>query len=307
MDFSFLDKISFIKLEFLLKPINQITLSSFKGSTIRGGFGYSFKKSICTQKIKECERCLIFENCLYIKLFEPKIFDIGKRKEIPRPFVIEYPSDKKTIYKENEKLKFNLILFGNSINFFPYFFISFLNLGNEGIGKEREKFIIDEISQIYPVVKKIFKFTSEKIEIPEIKKVEYKKGNLGKIKLKFITPAKIKHYGKLISIPEFHMLIKAILRRTYLILKYWCDFDGKIDFNEIIERSKEIKISKCDLRWYDYERYSTRQKERLKHGGIIGEIEYKGEIGDFLPLLEVGSHIHIGKNTSFGLGHYIIL
>jgi len=308
MDFEFLKKLYFVKTELSLKCLGKIYLSKFKGSTIRGGFGYSFRKICCINKPKKCEECELLKECIYIKIFEPKIFREEKVKDIPRPFVFEYPTNFKNFFDIDEILKFNFIIFGDAIDYFPYFLLSFIDLGNEGLGSTREKFIVEKVEQIYPCKKVIFKNTDPNIKLLEKKEIKLvKKSDLKTLKIRFITPLKLKYEGKLISYPEFHIFIKGILRRILLLLKYWCGFDEKIEFDEIIEKAKEVKISECNLKWFDYERYSTRQREKIKHGGIIGEIEYKGNIGDFLPLIEIGSHIHIGKNTSFGLGKYVIL
>ena len=52
----------------------------------------------------------------------------------------------------------------------------------------------------------------------------------------------------------------------------------------------------------DWERYSTRQEERMKLGGIVGKISFTGSLGKFLPYLLIAQHIHVGKETTFGLG-----
>ncbi len=42
-------------------------------------------------------------------------------------------------------------------------------------------------------------------------------------------------------------------------------------------------------------------------GGVLGEVTYEGDaIGEFLPLLVLGSWVNMGKGTSFGLGNYIL-
>lgn len=305
MDFEFLKNLKFSILTFSIYPENEITLPLFTGATIRGGLGYAFKEIICVRKSRICGECDLIQDCVYINLFEPKIKNKeGKNQEIPRPYVIELPGKKNT-YKINEKLQFNFILFGKSIKFFPYFLFSFLELGKIGLGKFRQKFWIDEVYQIYPSFKNIFKYGNETIAKVEEKyfEPEFREGR--KIKIKFITPTKIKNEGKLVEVPDFYVLLKAILRRISQILYFWCDYKEKYDFSEILKEAEKVKIEKCKLKWVDYKRYSTRQNVEMKIGGIVGEVEYKGEVEKFYPIIKAGSYIHIGKNTSFGLGKYI--
>ena len=37
-------------------------------------------------------------------------------------------------------------------------------------------------------------------------------------------------------------------------------------------------------------------------GGLTGAVTYKGPLDEFLPLIEFSEMVHIGKQTSFGLG-----
>ena len=39
-------------------------------------------------------------------------------------------------------------------------------------------------------------------------------------------------------------------------------------------------------------------------GGFVGEAEYVGELGPFLPLTLLGSLVHVGKACTFGHGWY---
>lgn len=42
----------------------------------------------------------------------------------------------------------------------------------------------------------------------------------------------------------------------------------------------------------------------MKMGGFVGEVEYRGEIREFVPLLKLGERLNVGKGTTFGLGKY---
>jgi hypothetical protein len=65
-------------------------------------------------------------------------------------------------------------------------------------------------------------------------------------------------------------------------------------------------VIRNSLRRWDWERYSSRQKTRMKMGGLMGEITYGGPVAAFEPFLRAGEILHVGKGTSFGLGKYEI-
>jgi CRISPR/Cas system endoribonuclease Cas6 (RAMP superfamily) len=82
----------------------------------------------------------------------------------------------------------------------------------------------------------------------------------------------------------------------------------ELDYRGLISRAGEVKTVTSSLRWDDLERYSNRQKTKMKLGGFVGEVEYAGEaIEEFLPLVAAGEILHVGAGTSFGLGRYRIV
>ena len=65
---------------------------------------------------------------------------------------------------------------------------------------------------------------------------------------------------------------------------------------------ENIQILENNLYWKDNKRYSLRQKHSMLLGGLQGEIKYKGNLAIFMPFLMVAKDLHLGKQTSFGLG-----
>ena len=51
----------FARFQFLLTAIDRLCLPEYKGSTLRGGFGYAFKKVVCALRTKKCPDCLLKE------------------------------------------------------------------------------------------------------------------------------------------------------------------------------------------------------------------------------------------------------
>ena len=236
------------------------------------------------------------------------------RKYLPHPFIIEPENDKKTIYEQGDNFSFDLILIGRAIEYLPYFIYSFKILGNLGIGKGRGKYFLKEVFSmdnnsnpklIYDgehqvLTNKYYVLTGEDLLN------DYELNN-ETISLNFITPTRIKYDRKLIDNLEFHVLIRNLLRRLSLIIYRHCDYELNIDYKNLIEESKNVEIFDSNLRWYDLERYSNRQNTRMKMGGFIGKITYKGDLTPYIPLIEIGEHIHVGKGVSFGLGKYEII
>ena len=55
------------------------TLNVFKGSALRGAFGYALKRAVCTVREKECATCILHGQCLFAKfLWNKKIMKRGK-------------------------------------------------------------------------------------------------------------------------------------------------------------------------------------------------------------------------------------
>jgi len=122
--------------------------------------------------------------------------------------------------------------------------------------------------------------------------------------LTLLTPLRLKQGGSLTEQFNFELLIRAILRRITYLNQYFGDQEIELDYKQLIDQAKEIKTRARNIAWRDWERYSSRQDTRMKLGGIVGDIEFAGDITPFWPFLLMGQEIHIGKNTTFGLGKY---
>ena len=64
----------------------------------------------------------------------------------------------------------------------------------------------------------------------------------------------------------------------------------------------EVKTTKEDLRLEQVERYSNRMKGKMDLSGLLGELEFAGDLTPFVPWLLAAQILHIGRNTTFGMG-----
>ena len=100
----------------------------------------------------------------------------------------------------------------------------------------------------------------------------------------------------------FHVFVRAMLRRASSLLNFYGDGEPPLDYKGLVKRATEVSILDSDLNWFDWQRYSQRQDKAMLMGGITGSITYEGKIGEYLPLIDFCSKVHIGKQTAFGLG-----
>jgi CRISPR/Cas system endoribonuclease Cas6 (RAMP superfamily) len=63
-----------------------------------------------------------------------------------------------------------------------------------------------------------------------------------------------------------------------------------------------VETEESTLQWFDWKRYSNRQEMEMLMGGLVGGISYTGALTEFCPLLRLGEVVHVGKQTTFGLG-----
>jgi hypothetical protein len=320
--------LEFAKYRFIIRTRERLILPEYKGSTFRGGFGYAFKRVVCLLGKEEClNGCHLKDRCMYHAIFETPTI---------HPFIIEPPLEEQESYGSDDLLSFNLILIGRAIDYFPYFLFTFEELGRLGIGKGRGQYWLEEgISIGQDAEAKVYSQKDRRImnsgfRISGEKFTRYSTLGVEKVEVEFITPTRLKYKGKLTSDLDFYILFRAILMRLTSLMDSYCgggeillpsgyktdagsllryfyspkelDPDSRKAIHEAIKESKNVPTERSDLSWMDWERYSTRQGERMKLGGVVGKISFTGSLAKFLPYLLLAEYIHIGKETTFGLG-----
>ena len=292
---------------------NDAYLPYYKGSTFRGVFGRALKKVVCALKREECSQCLLRQRCIYALVFETSIsmaLSEGSRTASPpHPFVIEPPLTTETKFLKGSFFNFNLLLFGEINNSLPYFIYAFEQMGKTGIGKKingsRGKFTLKEVKSgsalIYSATDKKLN-TTNKLKVLSIDNP----ANLSdkKIFLKLVceTPLRLKFKNRLNADLPFHVLVRAMLRRVSSLLNCYGAGEPPLDYKGLIKKAAYVQTLDSSLKWFDWKRYSFRQNKSMLMGGITGSITYEGDLAEYLPLIEFCEKVHLGKQTSFGLG-----
>lgn len=320
-----------------------LLLPPYKGSTLRGGFGKAFQKVVCSQRDKECHRCILQNTCPYSYIFEtappPGGEILRKYENVPRPFVLEPPLETKTYYEPGEKLAFQLVLMGKAIQYLPYFIVIFRELGEIGIGKGRRKYSLDTVNAINlrtgektgiysgenemvtnvdvsitgdelaaisarePAGTPVSESAGTLANEPAVESAcSAKVGRPVQLVIRFVTMTRLKFDQKYTSVPEFHIIVRNLLRRLSSISYFHHGVQLDLDFRGLIEKAQRVSLVSHQTRWEGWERYSSRQDARMNLGGIVGEAVYEGDWQEFWPMLKMAEQVHVGKGAVFGLG-----
>jgi hypothetical protein len=299
-----------------LEAVETLHLPSYKGSAIRGSFGHTFKKVACSQREMECKECDISQKCVYAYIFET----IANKNDsflrnsgsVAHPYIIRPPLDAREVYGAGEELVFELILVGKAIDYMPYFAYTFVQMGEQGLGRGRGKFILKEIESvglhgrhaaIYRLGDQNIKDETLPITCEELLK---SRSIPEECTLRFLTRLELKEKGGYPE-PDFGLLFRGLLRRITTLGHLHCGLDcTSIDFSGLSHAADEVQTVSNRLDWEDAERFSNRQKQRMPFGGMKGEIAFRGDLTPFWPYILLGEWVHLGKKTSFGLGRYVV-
>jgi len=325
---NWIEKILFLPLKFTLLAKEEFILPAYKGATFRGGFGYVFKKTVCAARfVDECKKCILNSSCVYAYIFEtprPKNSQIMRKYEhIPHPFVLCPPPGRERLIRKNDYLEVEIVLIGKAIEYLPYFVLVMSNLAEQGLGADKGKCELTEVTLQYPNQNRSTNGQAMSIYTSKNTTIELNASSLSvtsllqnfpegkQISLEFVTPLKLMRDGQLITRElSFKDIIRNLLRRIRLLAYFHCGVkqdELELDFAKLISLAEKIKVVEDNLKWFSFSRYSTRQRQRIPAGGLVGKISFWGELKPFWDFLLLGQYLNVGKNTSFGLGRYKLI
>lgn len=294
--------------QFLCSVENEALLPEYKGSTFRGVFGHALKHVVCALKRQDCKECILKERCVYALVFETsdvaKVPGGMKISSLPHPFVIEPPLTTQTLFSEGMSFDFTLLLFGEVNDSLPYFIYAFDRMGKMGIGSRidgRGQFSLKAVKTggevIYSDADQVLRNRHE-----VLLKLGEPRESVSCIRVTLETPLRFKFENRLGKDLPFHVLVRIMLRRISSLLVGYGNENPDLDYKGLVQKAKNVRVADSTLQWSDWRRYSHRQERGMQMGGLAGSVTYEGEIGEFLPLLEFCARVHLGKQTTFGLG-----
>jgi hypothetical protein len=283
-------------LRFSFVARERISFPQGKSSNIlRGAFGVIFRRIACVPQCTGARECEWRASCPYARMFEPRALASGPSglADWPRPFVFRATHlDGRTIHP-GESFHFDLNLFDVKGEAVAYLVLAFSQLAHEGLGPGRSRVELTGVSQldtnydsaIAPLVLDLA--ASEPITC---------------VRVRFLTPTELKSGQQLATRPEFSILAARIRDRISTLRELYGEGPLAIDFRAFGERAALVRMTRCEVRQIDVERRSSRTGQTHPIGGFIGEAEYEGDLGEFVPYLRAARWTGVGRQTVWGKG-----
>jgi hypothetical protein len=322
-----LESFSLARFRFELEPESHLAFHPRNpGNTLRGAFGSTFKRLVCLTPGDCRETCRLKATCPYGQIFEssppPGTERLSLNQDIPRPFILRPPQAHKTAAGRGDILPFEVILIGTAADYLAYFLVTFRELGQQGIGIGRGQYEIkrvcllnetgEEIAEIYSgsdnVVRPCpYRLTFKDCQIAAETLAAHLTPDASRLTLWFITPTHLKANGRIVQRPDFHHLIKRLRDRINALAHFYCQDALDLDHKAFGQRAETVRTVNCRVRWEERDRRSWKTGLAHDMGGFVGEVTYEGELAEFLPLLILGQHTHVGKYAVWGNGRYELI
>ncbi len=277
--------LKYMPMKVKLTSLGRAKLPAFLGSTLRGVIGQALQE----------------DSVAYNYIYNNRALN-GNTQDVANPYVIIPPESEKDIYPEGEKLNFQILLLGEAVQYAQQLVNAIKGIGELGLGALRYPFKLEKIT--HGLDQRVIWEDGSFYEISVRSEVLpcYYLPEVRRLRIHMLTPLRIRRNGELLDKLDFPTIIRNITRRMEMITGRYGGWSDKTEAGRIRTLSQDVSTVKERLESVSMERYSNRLGKKMDFDGLMGDIWFEGEITPFIPWLFAAQILHIGRNTTFGMG-----
>ena len=277
---------------------------------LRGALGVIFRRIACVPECDDARTCEIRHSCPYASVFAPVSDGEGPSglADSPRPFVFRARHLDGHAIQPGQPFSFDLHVFSLDRAVLAYFVLTFAALAREGLGPRRGKADLQRVRRIAVggVPEQILYEASQQMIAGSIEpaslNLDPAESAPQKIRVDFLSPTELKHEHRVIDRPEFPILFGRIRDRVSTLRSLYGQGPLDIDFQGSGQRAAAVRMTRCEGRRVEADRRSSRTGQSHSIGGFVGVAEYEGELAEFIPYLEAGRWVGVGRQSVWGKG-----
>ena len=178
-----------------------------------------------------------------------------------------------------------------------------MGLDQEGVLRNWPR--VDQLDLASATLVRVFdgdRFQLGELAAPIRVKLSEAQSPVERARVRFVTPTELKCEHKLAERPEFGILFGRLRDRVSTLRTLYGAGPLDIDFRAMGDRAAAVRLTRCDLKRTDADRLSSRSGQRHPLGGFVGEVEYQGELDEFMAYLRLGKWVGVGRQTVWGKG-----
>jgi hypothetical protein len=297
---------------FTFRMQDDLRLPEYAGSLLRGQFGASLRGIACMTGLPECKPCPLYRTCPYPAIFEapaPPAHVLQRFSQVPNAYVIEPPPLGFRRIDAGERVSFHIVLVGRALTQLPLITYAFERAFERGLGRLRARGCLEDIvlgrpsapQSVWDAERSSVRSHDHALTIPELTQI-------GTIRLMITTPLRLQNQGHPIAPDKLtpRTLVTALLRRASLLFELHADMPPVGTEARRLASAAERLTDQRRLEWKDWTRFSSRQDQKMTLGGAVGEWKLAGDLRELLPWFWLGQWLHVGKETTMGMGMYTL-
>jgi hypothetical protein len=126
--------------------------------------------------------------------------------------------------------------------------------------------------------------------------------HLESLRIHFLTPMELKFEGVIMRQPGFEGLLARVRDRISSLCALYQGGAPDVSYRGLGQRSRAVTLTAARIEQVEVERRSSRTGLSHTLGGFVGEADYEGPLGEFLPWLRAAEWTGAGRYTVWGNG-----
>lgn len=275
----------YLPLNITLVSMETAQLPPYLGSTLRGAIGQALHQNIGA----------------FNYLYNNRVTKNNEQDTV-NPYIIVPPDIDDNPYEAGEALCFSMLLLGDAAQYVLPVIDALNELKNSGLGVQKHPFKLIKVTHgteqriiwqndvFYPAA-------TQSIPLPW-----RTLPNVRQVTMRICTPLRIRRGGEVIGQLDFPTVIRNITRRVEAITQRYGGWTDSGEAERILTLSSEVATIQSQLFMKGLERFSNRLGTKLDLSGLMGMMRFEGDLTPFVPWLFAAQALHIGRNTTFGMG-----
>ena len=266
------------------------------------------RSTLCDWPGRACETCSGQETCNWHYVFGQKLTSdptaLKRHQKPPLPFVLSFPVLDR-ISETNGEIECGLVVIGPAL--------SQLEMLLNGLAEllVARSFYITHIAchdyqgsvhhaDVAHGLERSGNLAPDNLVITStVGLLESRVWGSSKLNIRMLSPLRLLENGHTAARFEFGRFARSVMRRVSSLAYYYGESEFNCDFKEL---SRLVDNVICTDDHFTYNNVKDR-----RCSGIIGYGSFSGDFSRLMPFLVIGSYVHTGKCSSFGMGAYEVL